>query len=63
MWAVLKEEIGTRFRPDRATTRAGIFDFAETFSNRRRLRRHINRGHLTPHETRLRHQQDQALAA
>lgn len=28
--AVLKEEIGTRFWPDRATSRADIFDFVET---------------------------------
>ncbi|MFB7557644.1 IS3 family transposase [Streptomyces brevispora] len=62
-WAVLKEEIGTRFWPDRATARADIFDFVETFYNRRRLRKHIHWGYLTPHETRLRYQQDQALAA
>ncbi|MFJ1885781.1 IS3 family transposase [Streptomyces sp. NPDC088137] len=62
-WAVLKEEIGTRFWPDRATARADIFDFVETFYNRRRLRKHISWGYLTPHETRLRYQQDQALAA
>lgn len=62
-WAVLKGEIGTRFWPDRATARADIFDFVETFYNRRRLRRHIRWGYLTPHETRLRHRQDQALAA
>ncbi|WP_331747887.1 IS3 family transposase (plasmid) [Streptomyces sp. NBC_00984] len=62
-WAVLKEEIGTRFWPDRATARTDIFDFVETFYNRRRLRKHIHWGYLTPHETRLRHQQDQALAA
>lgn len=61
-WAVLKEEIGTCFWPDRATARAGIFDFMETFYNRRRLRKHVHWGYLTPHETRLRHQQDQALA-
>ncbi|MFD3826384.1 IS3 family transposase [Streptomyces sp. NPDC058625] len=61
--AVLKEGIGPRFWPDRATARADIFDFVETFYNRRRLRKHIHWGHLTPHETRLRHQQDQALAA
>ncbi|WP_406435575.1 DUF6093 family protein [Streptomyces sp. NBC_01589] len=35
----------------------------ETFYNRRRLRKHINWGYLTPHETRLRYQQDQTLAA
>ncbi|GGW77145.1 transposase [Streptomyces galilaeus] len=62
-WAVLKEEIGTRFWPDRATARASIFDFVETFYNRRRLRKHIHWGYLTPHETRLRYQQDQTLAA
>ncbi|MFG2632311.1 integrase core domain-containing protein [Streptomyces sp. NPDC048473] len=62
-WAVLKEEIGTRFWPDRATARADIFNFVETFYNRRRLRKHIHWGYLTPHETRLRHQQNQALAA
>ncbi|MFE7332225.1 DDE-type integrase/transposase/recombinase [Streptomyces sp. NPDC057565] len=62
-WAVLKEEIGTRFWPDRATARSEIFDFIETFYNRRRLRKHIHWGYLTPHETRLRYRQDQALAA
>ncbi|MFD6415868.1 IS3 family transposase [Streptomyces sp. NPDC060194] len=62
-WAVLKEEIGTRFWPDRATARAEIFTFIETFYNRRRLRKHIRWGYLTPHETRLRFQQGQALAA
>lgn len=61
--AVLKEEIGTRFRPDRTTARADIFNFIETFYNRRRLRKHIHWGYLTPHETRLRYRQDQALAA
>ncbi|WP_424863382.1 IS3 family transposase [Streptomyces sp. MMS24-I29] len=60
-WAVLKEEIGTRFWPDRATARAEIFAFIETFYNRRRFR--IVWGYLTPHETRLRHQREQALAA
>jgi transposase InsO family protein len=62
-WAVLKEEIGTRFWPDRATARAEIFTFIETFYNRRRLRKHVSWGYLTPHETRLRYQQGQALAA
>ncbi|MEU9624226.1 IS3 family transposase [Streptomyces sp. NPDC048155] len=62
-WAVLKEEIATRFWPDRATARADIFDFIETFYNRRRLRKHIHWGYLTPHETRLRYRQGQALAA
>jgi putative transposase len=62
-WAVLKEEIGTRFWPDRTTARADIFDFVETFYNRRRLRKHIHWGYLTPHETRLRYQRDQTLAA
>ncbi|MET8824303.1 hypothetical protein ABZX40_07040 [Streptomyces sp. NPDC004610] len=61
--AVLKEDVGTRFWPDRAAARADIFDFIETFHNRRRLRKHIHWGYLTPHETRLRHRQDQALAA
>ncbi|MFE5699016.1 IS3 family transposase, partial [Streptomyces erythrochromogenes] len=62
-WAVLKEEIGTRFWPDPATARADTFDFVETFYNRRRLRKHIHWGYLTPHETRLRYRQDQAPAA
>lgn len=35
-----KGETGTRLWPDRATARAAIFDFAETFYNRRRLRKH-----------------------
>ncbi|MFE9444776.1 IS3 family transposase [Streptomyces sp. NPDC006602] len=58
-WADLKEEIDTRFWPDRATARAGIFDFVETFYNRRRLRKHVHWSYLTPHETRLRYKQDQ----
>ncbi|MCL7369665.1 IS3 family transposase [Streptomyces ardesiacus] len=54
-WALLKEEIGTRVWPNRATARADIFDFIETFYNRRRLRRHKVFGYLTPVETRQRH--------
>ncbi|MFE9925377.1 hypothetical protein ACFYQA_28530 [Streptomyces sp. NPDC005774] len=53
--AVLKEGIGTRVRTGRATARADIFIFIETFHNRRRLREHPRRGHLTPHETRQRY--------
>ncbi|MEU9115274.1 DDE-type integrase/transposase/recombinase [Streptomyces sp. NPDC048483] len=47
-FAVLKEESGTRIWPDRATARAEIFSFIETFYNRRRLRKHPERGYLTP---------------
>ncbi len=54
-WALLNEEIGTRVWSDRATTRADIFDFVETFYNRRRLRQHKAFGYLTPAETRQRH--------
>ncbi|QHC23250.1 IS3 family transposase [Streptomyces sp. GS7] len=57
-WALLKEEIGTRIWPDRATARAEVFDFIETFYNRRRLRKHKVFGYLTPAETRQRHQHD-----
>jgi transposase InsO family protein len=60
-WALLKEEIGTRIWPDRATARAEVFTFIETFYNRRRLRKHKIFGYLTPAETRQRHQH--ALAA
>ncbi|MGW7386355.1 IS3 family transposase [Streptomyces sp. NPDC054794] len=60
-WALLKEEIGTRTWPDRATARAEVFAFIETFYNRRRLRKHKVFGYLTPAETRQRHQH--ALAA
>ncbi|MFM9700700.1 transposase [Streptomyces europaeiscabiei] len=60
-WALLKEEIGTRTWPDRATARAEVFTFIETFYNRRRLRKHRTFGYLTPVETRQRHQH--ALAA
>ncbi|MER6692529.1 hypothetical protein [Streptomyces minutiscleroticus] len=45
-FAVLKEEIGTRRRPDRATARAEILAFIETFYNRRRPREHPARGYL-----------------
>jgi len=55
-WALLKEEIGTRIWPDRATARAEVFTFIETFYNRRRLRKHKTFGYLTPAETRQRHQ-------
>jgi putative transposase len=55
-WALLKEEIGTRTWPDRATARAEAFTFIETFYNRRRLRKHKTFGYLTPAETRRRHQ-------
>ncbi|WP_329293258.1 IS3 family transposase [Streptomyces sp. NBC_01455] len=55
-WALLKEEIGTRTWPDRATARAEAFAFIETFYNRRRLRKHKVFGYLTPSETRQRHQ-------
>lgn len=60
-WALLKEEIGTRTWPDRATARAEVFTFIETFYNRRRLRKHKVFGYLTPAEARQRHQH--ALAA
>ncbi|MFJ5049421.1 integrase core domain-containing protein, partial [Streptomyces sp. NPDC088719] len=60
-WALLKEEIGTRTWPDRATARAEVFSFIETFYNRRRPRKHKIFGYLTPAETRQRHQH--ALAA
>jgi putative transposase len=59
-WALLKEEIGTHTWPDRATARAEVFSFIETFYNRR-LRKHKTFGYLTPAETRQRHQH--ALAA
>ncbi|MFD3742805.1 hypothetical protein [Streptomyces sp. NPDC058629] len=54
-WALLKEE-GIRTWPDRATARAEVFTFIETFYNRRRLRKHKIFGYLTPAETRQRHQ-------
>lgn len=57
-WALLKEEIGTRIRPDPATARAEVFDFIEIFYNRRRLRKRKTFGYLTPAETRQRHQHD-----
>lgn len=59
-WAPLKEENDTRLWPDRATARAEVYDFIETFCNRRRLRKHRVFGHLTPAETRQRHQHDLA---
>ncbi|MFE7314260.1 transposase [Streptomyces sp. NPDC057555] len=62
-FAVLNEEIGTRFWADRATARAEIFSFIETFYNRRRLRRHPEWGYLTPLEIRQRHEQGHTLAA
>ncbi|WP_327365051.1 IS3 family transposase [Streptomyces sp. NBC_01217] len=62
-FAVLKEEIGTRQWRDRATARAEIFAFIETFYNRRRLRKHPVWGYLTPLEIRQRHEHGHALAA
>lgn len=62
-FAVLKEEIGTREWPDRATARAEIFTFIETFYNRKRLRKHPTWGYLTPLETRQRHERGHTLAA
>ncbi|MDT0443451.1 IS3 family transposase [Streptomyces johnsoniae] len=62
-FAVLKEEIGTRIWPDRATARAEIFVFIETFYNRRRLHRHPVWGYVTPLETRQRHEQGHTLTA
>ncbi|MER6405935.1 IS3 family transposase [Streptomyces viridosporus] len=62
-FAVLKEEVGTRRWPDRATARAEIFTFIETFYNRKRLRKHPHWGYLTPLEIRQRHEQGHALAA
>ncbi|WP_217241779.1 IS3 family transposase [Streptomyces sp. AC555_RSS877] len=50
-----------RIWPDRATARAEVFTFIETFYNRRRLRKHKIFGYLTPAETGQRHQH--ALAA
>ncbi|MEV4889948.1 IS3 family transposase [Nonomuraea sp. NPDC055795] len=61
--AVLKEEIGTRFWPDRSTARADIFVFIEAFYHRQRLRKHRDLGYLTPHEARSRQLHDQTLVA
>ncbi|MEU5324195.1 IS3 family transposase [Streptomyces sp. NPDC021056] len=60
-WVLLNEEIDTRTWPDRATPRAEVSSFIETFYNRRRLRKHRTFGYLIPAETRQRHQH--ALAA
>ncbi|MET7938259.1 DDE-type integrase/transposase/recombinase [Streptomyces sp. NPDC005322] len=62
-WAVLKEEIGPRAWPDRATARAEVFSFIEAFYNRRRLRKHPLFGFLTPYETRQRLRTDHTLTA
>ncbi|MFE1875549.1 DDE-type integrase/transposase/recombinase [Streptomyces sp. NPDC059496] len=65
-FAVLKKEIDTRLWTDRATARADLFTFIESFYNRRRLRRHPQWGCLTPHEARQHHhgaRPDHALAA
>ncbi len=59
----LKEEIGTRCWPDRASARAEIFALIETFCNRRPLRKHPVWGYVTPLEIRQRHEQEHALAA
>ncbi|MFI1855185.1 hypothetical protein [Streptomyces sp. NPDC020480] len=62
-WTLFKEEIGTRLWPDRATAQAEVFAFVETLYNRRRLRKQPHFGYLTPHETRQRFRNGQALAA
>ncbi|GAX49704.1 transposase [Streptomyces olivochromogenes] len=54
-WALLEEDIETRACRDRATARAEVFTFIETFYSRR-LRKHKVFGYLTPAETRQRHQ-------
>ena len=63
LWAVLKEEIGTRIWPDRASARADVFEFIEVFYNRRRLRKHPDFGYQTPTETREQLRQQHTLAA
>lgn len=63
LWAVLKEEIGTRTWPDQASARTEVFEFIEAFYNRKRLRRHPEFGYLTPLETRERLRQQHTLAA
>jgi len=63
LWAVLKEEIGTRAWPDPAAARRDVFEFIEAFYNRRRLRKHTELGYLTPFETREQLQHTHALAA
>lgn len=45
-WALLREEIGTRTWPDRATARSEVFAFIETYYNRRRLCKHTVFGYL-----------------
>ncbi|WP_425587747.1 hypothetical protein [Streptomyces plumbiresistens] len=54
-FAALKRSFGTRVWNDRASARADILTFIETYHNRRRLRRHPDWGYLTPHGTRQRH--------
>ncbi|MET8411639.1 hypothetical protein ABZV34_26695 [Streptomyces sp. NPDC005195] len=49
--AALKEEIGTRQWPDRASASSEIFAFIETFYHHQRLRRHPVWGYLNPLET------------
>ncbi|MFE9313313.1 hypothetical protein ACIQCF_39160 [Streptomyces sp. NPDC088353] len=60
-FALLKQEIGTRRWPDRASARADIFAFVETFYNRQRLRRPPRWGYLAPLKTRQRLEQEHAL--
>jgi transposase InsO family protein len=62
-FAFLKAEIGTRIWATKAAARADIFTFIETHYNRRRLRKHPDRGYITPAETRLRYDQETTIAA
>ncbi|MEU9640332.1 hypothetical protein ACGFZZ_39980, partial [Streptomyces tendae] len=54
-WALLKEEIGTRVRPDRATAAPTSSISSRRSTTAERLRRHKVFGYLTPAETRQRH--------
>ena len=62
-WAVIKNEIGTKLWPNRASARADLFDYIEVFYNRQRLRRFPEWGYLTPLEARERYHQAHALVA
>ncbi|MGW4022701.1 transposase [Streptomyces sp. NPDC005009] len=64
LWMVIKTEcIRGRTFTTRAEANLALFEYIETFYNRRRLRKHPHWGYLTPLEIRQRHEQGHALAA
>jgi putative transposase len=60
-WASLKRELEASWWPTRAAARQAVFEYIETFYNRRR--RHSAIGNRIPHEILNRYRHQQPLAA